>query len=252
PDISNSLSVRLEAIIVAAPSELQEFLRSSADRLLRDGISIPSSLYTWLGGMATGIASALPAAMLFIVALTLSMYMISSDYLRVAGFLVKQLPPKWRQRVLESKNHMTATLGKWLKAQCSLAGVTSTQALAGLLILRVDYALIITIVIAIVDLLPVVGSGTVLIPWGAVCLLIGDVRRGAGLMVLWAVITVVRGVMEPRLVGRHIGLHPLASLICMYAGFKLMGVAGMLLFPMLAVLLAQLQEWEYVKLWKRE
>ena len=250
PDMSSQLSDRFEAIIVAAPFEIQEFLRSSADRLLTEGVSIPSSLYAWLGGAATGFAGALPTAMLFMVALTLSMYLISSDYGRVAAFLMRQLPLKWRQRVLDSKDHMTSTLGKWLKAQGLLAALTSVQALAGMLLMRVDYALIITAIIAVLDLLPVVGSGMVFLPWGIFCLLAGDVGRGAGLLVLWTVITLVRGAAEPRLVGRQIGLHPLASLVCMYAGFRLMGVIGMLVLPMLAVLLVQLQEWGYVKLWK--
>ena len=93
---------------------------------------------------------------------------------------------------------------------------------------------------ALVDALPVFGTGTVLLPWAVLALLGGDVRMSVGLLVLYSVISLVRSLLEPRLVGARVGLPPLAALVCMYVGFQALGVLGMLLAPLAAVLARQL------------
>ncbi|GHV34734.1 sporulation integral membrane protein YtvI [Clostridia bacterium] len=250
PDMSRSLSWKLETIVAAAPPETQEFLRSSFDKLLKEGIAVPGGLYSWLGEAATWLIAFFPAAILFSIALALSVYFISSDYPKVTGFIARQIPQRWRERVFTSMRGMTGTLGKWLAAQGTLMLITAAITLAGLLVLRVDYVVIMTAVVAAVDALPVLGAGLILVPWALFVMLTGDMGAGIGLLVLWAVLMVVRGVAEPRLVGDRLGLHPLVSLLSMYAGFQLFGVAGMILCPFAAIMLVQLNRWGYIKLWR--
>ena len=102
----------------------------------------------------------------------------------------------------------------------------------GLWLLRVDYYLIIGLAVAVLDILPVIGSGSILVPWGLWLLLGGRPTLGAGILLLYAVVTAIRTVLEPRVVGRRIGLSPLVTLISMYAGMKLGGMAGLILAPM--------------------
>jgi predicted PurR-regulated permease PerM len=113
--------------------------------------------------------------------------------------------------------------------------LTFTECFIGLSLIGIRYALVLAILIAVVDILPVLGSGTVLIPWGVASLLLGHARTGAALLVLYAFITIVRYVVEPRVIGDQLGLHPLVALIAMFAGLKAFGVTGLLLGPAIVV-----------------
>ena len=250
PVMSRDINVKLEAVVTAAPVELQDFLRSSIEKLIREGISIPGELYTWLGNFITGLIGALPAIALFGIALMLSVYMISADYPGVKDFLAKQVPVKYRSRVREVVKGFTPTIGKWMKAQGILIAINAAIAFVGFMFLRVEYTMIMVAVIAIVDALPIVGSGFVLVPWAVFCLISGETGMGVGLLILFLMLSLVRGIAEPRVVGAQIGLHPLVSLLSIYAGYRLMGIWGMLLFPFAAIFIVQLHGWGYLKLWR--
>ena len=133
-------------------------------------------------------------------------------------------------RVLRLKN----ALGAWLSAQLRLAGVTLLILLAGFVILRIPNAPLWAAGICLVDAFPVLGTGTVLLPWAAVSLLQQQTLRAVGLVCLWGVSAITRTVLEPRVVGRHLGLDPLLTLVAMYTGFCFWGIGGMLLTPILA------------------
>mgnify|MGYP002968403382 CR=1 FL=1 len=148
------------------------------------------------------------------------------------------------------KADLLATLGKWCKAQCILLGVTFCELLAGLLLMRQGYALLLAALIAVIDALPVFGTGTVLVPWGALCLLTGNVPKGLGLLALYGVISLVRSVLEPKIMAAQVDLSPLAALAAMYVGFCAFGVAGMVLCPMALLFVKQLHDSGWLRLWK--
>ena len=141
-------------------------------------------------------------------------------------------------------------MGKWCKAQCILLGITFCELLAGLLLLRQGYALLLAALIAVIDALPVFGTGTVLVPWGALCLLTGNVPKGLGLLALYGVISLVRSVLEPKIMAAQVDLPPLAALAAMYVGFCAFGVAGMVLCPMALLFVKQLHDSGWLRLWK--
>ena len=118
--------------------------------------------------------------------------------------------------------------------------LTFLEVFLGLTLLRVDYALLIALVTAVVDILPVLGTGTVMIPWGIAMLVTGNYPLGVGLLILYAVITVVRQMLEPRVVGHQIGLYPLVTLMCMFIGTYLFGAVGLFGVPILVTLLVHL------------
>ncbi len=246
----DELTRQIRALIVAAPPDIQNFLGNTLDKLGQEGITIPQSLYASLGAFVTGLAGSLPSVLLFITACIFSTYFISSDYPRVAAFLVRQIPRRFRDKVLRTKNHLTSTMGKWLRAQGLLMLLTFGEVCVGLILLGVETPLLIAFVIALVDALPILGSGTALIPWGLITLLSGQSERGIGLLILYAVVALMRGFMEPKLIGKQIGLPPLITLFSMYAGFRLLGIWGMILFPILAITVKQMHEWGYIRLWK--
>lgn len=251
PPLTESFRERVYSLIISVPVELQDFLTTSFENFMSRGITIPANLYSFLATFLSSTVLSLPAFMLFIVACLLSTYFISRDYRAVVSFLMAQLPPGWKTKLLRTKDNLIGTLGKWLRAQAILMGLTFVETAVGLLIAGVDYFLLMALVVAFVDALPVLGSGTVLVPWGLAAMLSATPARGVLIILLYIVIVLVRSLTEPRLVGRQIGLHPLVTLAAMYVGLKAIGVWGILLFPVLIITLKQLQEWDYISIWKQ-
>ena len=122
--------------------------------------------------------------------------------------------------------------------------------LLGLLLIRQPYALLLAAIIAVIDALPVFGTGTFLLPWAALCLLLQQTPKAIALGAIYAVITLVRSFLEPKVMAAQVNLPPLAALIAMYIGFCTMGVTGMILFPVALLFLKQLQDAGYLHLWK--
>lgn len=246
PDITGAWRQRVDIWIAAAPIPTQEFLRSALDRFLSGGASIPGEIYARAAALAAALATGVPKALLFFFTMILSTFLIACEYRKLTALLMRPFSEKIRQRILRVKEHLTRTAGRWLKAQAILIGITFVALLLGLLLLREPYALLIAAVTAMLDALPVIGIGMVLIPWALYCLLSGAVSKGIAILLLYAAITLVRGLLEPRLVGRQIGLPPLLMLMSMYIGFSLWGVTGMILMPFAAMLLKQMFEWGWI------
>ena len=225
----------LEALLDGLSAQLAELLESMGQRCLR---------------AVTAAAAALPQAVLFCATTLLAVLFTAGSYPRIRAFLRRQLPEDRLRQARGVKADLLATLGKWCKAQCILLGVTFCELLTGFLLLRQGYALLLAALIAVFDALPVFGTGTVLVPWGALCLLTGNVPKGLGLLALYGVISLVRSVLEPKIMAAQVDLPPLAALAAMYVGFCAFGVAGMVLCPMALLFVKQLHDSGWLRLWK--
>ena len=135
---------------------------------------------------------------------------------------------------------LKTTVLQWLKAQAKLSGITFLTAATGFLLLRIPGALLWAGLVAVVDAFPILGTGTILVPWSIFAFLQGDHFLAFGLLTLYGATALTRSVMEPRLLGQQLGLDPLVTLMALYAGFRLWGIGGMLLAPILAVAATQL------------
>ena len=142
------------------------------------------------------------------------------------------------------------TILKWLRAEALLILTTFVILLTGFLWMGLDYALLAAAFTSLVDALPVLGTGTVLIPWALGCLALGDTGRGLSLLALYAVGLLVHTLLEPRLLAGQADLPPITALLAMYLGFHFMGVGGMVLMPVCLLLLKQFQDAGVVKLWR--
>ena len=129
------------------------------------------------------------------------------------------------------RDSLATAAKKYVRAYLALSGITFVEMFLGLTVLRVPYAFLIALGIALIDFLPLLGTGAVLVPWAVVMLVTGNMHWGLGLLILFGVSSLVRQFTEPRLLGAELGLHPLASLLAVYAGWKLFGVWGMMLAP---------------------
>ena len=221
-----------------APLPLQRQIQIGAGSIVLLGLLLhfiwPMAL--WLTALAGRMASALPSLLLSLFTALLATYLMSACRPELAGWAERLLPPPWRDTLGRLGRELKGALGGWLKAQLLLMLLTFGVLTAGLLLLRVEPALLLAGLIALLDALPLFGAAVILVPWAAGALLGGYPLLGAGLLVLCGVVILTRGLLEPRLVGGQVGLHPLAALAGLYVGFRLLGVAGMFLAPLFLVL----------------
>lgn len=196
------------------------------------------------------VIAALPRFVLFTVVLILAAYYIGADYSNLRAFFARQMSERCLQIAREVRASLTHTTFCYLRACLAMMGITFCELIIGFSILGIEYSFTIALFTAAVDILPVLGVGSVLVPWSIVLLIGGHYYRGFGLLIILGVCWTVRQVVEPHIVSSSIGLPPLATLAAMYAGFRLLGITGVLLFPILAMIIKSLNDSGTICLWK--
>ena len=236
---------------------LDDVSPQTARQLVEKSAELTASLASGLSSFsaaalssATGFAKKIPFWLTTVAFSVLCSVFISMDYNAVIGFLLRQFPPKYRQLLLRCKNILRDSLLQMLKAYSILLLITFGQLALGFFLLRIERPLLWAAVLALLDFLPFIGTGLVLLPWGLFHLLGGRSALGAGLILLYAILAVVHNLMEPKLVSSSMGLHPLATLAAMYAGLRLLGIGGLLLAPVLLLLLCHLQKDGYLRIFR--
>ncbi len=243
---------RALALTDRVPEGVRGYLSMALDAFSDALYTLPAVISEKLLGLLGALAQQSPSVLLFTVTAGIGLYFISASYPEIAAFTQRQIPMRFRSRLRAARESTRGTLGRFLRAQLFLAALTFLILLPAMALLGVRGAVTLSAVIALVDALPVLGAGTVLLPWALWCLIAGDTGRGLGLALTYAVITVARSCMQPRIVGRQLGLHPAASLLAIYVGWCACGVWGMLLFPVLAVVAKRLNDCGAVSLWRSE
>lgn len=215
------------------------------------------SIQSWLFSLSSVALGALgsltakvPSFLLTFLFSIMSSLIISMNYREVTNFLVKQIPAKYRELLFEIRDSVLVTMGRYLRAYLTLMCVTFVELSIGLTVLRVENSIGIALLIAIFDALPVLGTGGIMIPWAVISLLQGQYFLALGLAIVYALVALIRSVIEPRIVGAHLGLHPLVTICAIYLGFRLMGVVGMILAPITVQILVGLHRSGFIKLWK--
>ena len=215
----------------------------------RQAMDYVSGLSSSMVEVVSSFVGSLPGVMLTFLFTVLSSFFISMDYQTVVSFLARLVPRRHRKLLFELKDFLVRTVLRYLRAYLILLFITFVECWAGLALLRVPGSVWWALLIALADLLPAVGTGLVLIPWGMLLLLQGQQFLGIGLFALWGVISVVRNLIEPKVVGDQIGLHPLVTITAMFFGLKLLGILGMFLAPMAVLVLKFLNESGRIHLW---
>lgn len=223
-----------------SPESIQPVLRQNVDTFFSDSTALLDKGIGYLLGLAGGLLSHVPDSALSLGTAVISAFLISSRLPRLRRFFLRRIPREWLKSLRETGVRFRHVLGCWFTAQCKLTGVSFVISFLGLVILRIPYAFVWALGICLVDVFPVLGTGTVLLPWSLVCLLREDPARAIGLFSTYVAITLTRSMLEPKLLGHHLGLDPLVTLMAMYAGFRLWGIGGMLLAPVLTVTAMQL------------
>ena len=198
--------------------------------------SASASMLAALGSLAAKV----PPLLVSLSFAVLTAFFMLMDYRQVTDFLRRRLSARWYASVRDGVGFVTTTGKNVVKAYFLIMVITFGEVSLGLWLLGVEYYLVAGLAVAVLDILPILGSGAVLVPWGLCQLLAGRFHLGAGILLLWGGVTVVRTFLEPKIVGDRIGLHPLATILSMYLGMRLGGVAGLILAPMAATLLLYL------------
>lgn len=232
---------------------LPPYVIAYVDRMLASLVEGLPSLIGSLGmsvmTAATGIATKLPSALIVSLVVLAACLLFSIDFHALRDFLRLQVPTSAQGAVTEAASFFKLTVLRFLRAYSLICLITFVELVIGFHLIGVDYSVTLSAIIALVDVLPIVGCGTVLVPWGIIAIMFGNMRLGVCLLILCAVITAVRQFLEPKIVGSSIGLHPIATLISIYAGLNFFGIFGMFLLPIALIVLKHLQDNGYISLW---
>ena len=194
--------------------------------------SLTARIPRWIGW----ILSALPGGILVGIVTAISGVYFCMDGERITASLLAILPSRWRSKLPLWRQGIRRFSWQYLRAYLILTLLTFLALFLGFSILRMDYAFLLAIAVALIDLLPILGVGTVLLPWAAVLLIGRHFYLGFGLLILYFTVLLLRQILEPRLIGKSLGLHPLLTLFASYAGWRLLGFTGMILAPILAMI----------------
>lgn len=227
------LSHKLPGTLGILSAELTDQLFSSGSAIMEQAVMLLPKLFTGLvGGLSRGAFGLITGI--------ISAYMLAARLPAWQAWWQTHQPQRWQEAWLPALSGLKKAMGGWLLAEAKLAGVAFGIMTLGFLLLRISRPLLWAGLITLVDALPVFGVGTVLVPWAAICFLQGNGVRGVGLLAVYGVVWLTRSVLEPKLLGKGLGLDPLVTLIAIYAGWKLWGVAGLLLAPLLALAATQI------------
>lgn len=232
--ITGEVSVLLEKLTERIPISFGEEHIASAAAEVIDGALL--SITSRVPEMVSAAAGILPRSLFFTIMLIAACFYICAGYQEIGAYIERRLPRDITPIFGRARSQAANAGRRYLRAYAVMFTVTFAELLVGLLMFKIDYAFMMALLIAAVDILPVLGTGTILIPWSIVLLATGDYYTGFGMLIIYGVVTVVRQIMEPRIVGVSIGLHPLITLMAMYAGFRLFGFTGIILLPIAAIL----------------
>lgn len=208
---------------------------------ITSGLSnVVTSISQWAIGFAANIAQGVPGIVLGTFLMIISSFFFVSDYNKINGFIFKQFSENISKKIRLIKDYGVNVLFKYAKAYFIIIIITFVEVSIGMLILKVPLPFLVAGITAIVDILPVLGTGTILIPWSVYMLITGNYFLGIGLLVLYVVIAVIRQIIEPKIVGRQIGLYPLLTLMFMYIGAQLFGIWGMFGLPIVVTVIIYL------------
>lgn len=233
--VLQSLLARVQAFYFSG--NLPPDIWNSIQNLLNTGIASLRGLLTFIVQWLIAFLSSLPELFILVIITLVATFFFSRDKEVILTTLRRSLPRIWAERVERTGAFLGKAIIGVLRAETVLISLQITQTVIGLLILQVDYALTLAFLIGLADILPIVGPGTIYIPWVIWEFIRGRYGLGIALLVLYSFIILLRQLLQPKLVAINLGLHPLTTLIALYAGLKLLGIAGLIVGPLTVVVI---------------
>lgn len=215
------------------PAEAEKAISNSMNAVIDQTANIIAKVINFLFALITS----LPGLITVLIVSALATFFISRDKVRLIQLFYKIIPEKYVQSANGLVTHLGSVLVGFFRAELILISITGILTTIGLYILGIKYAFTIGIIVALLDLLPIIGPGALFIPWVIIVLIYGNIKLGLALLILYGIVSVVRQVTEPKILSQNIGLNPLAVLVALYLGLKFFGVAGIIIGPFLFILI---------------
>lgn len=254
PKVVSSLERWFNVIHDKSASEIATYIVDSTS--VTENFSI-SSLSTPLSGV-WDTAKQIPSVFVAVLVTIISSCFMAADYDWIVNFIKRQMPERYDDKLSKSKHIVFKSIGKLIRSYVIIILITFSELFVGLNILKLvglykdGDVVIIALIVALLDILPVLGTGTFMVPWAIYSLITGKIGLGIGLLVVYAVITVVRQVIEPKIVGGTVGLPSFVTLMAMYVGSQMFGFLGIFLLPISVIIIKLLNDEGIIHLWKPE
>lgn len=215
------------------PDSLVESINEGIHELL-------SSVLGSLGSVITDVVSFVPGALFFLLITVISLVYFAIDLERINGFVKSLFPESMAKKLSSVRRNFFSVIGKYVKSYLQIMLITFAVMLIGFVALGIENAAIIAVIVSVLDLLPVLGVGIVLVPWSIFRFAVGDATVGIGLLIIFVLYTVIRELVEPKILGKSLDMHPIATLITVYVGYALFGFLGLIILPIATVLFGML------------
>lgn len=260
-DLPTFFQSQVRPFLVNLFDQIQEMLYNLDPEMAIDFDTTANSILSSLGstvmsisgtvvGKLTDFAVSVPSFLLNIIIMIIATIFLLVDYDSIGAFVKRQLSDKTNELLHNISTHLGKVLKKYIISYSLIMLITFAEIFLGLSIIGFKHSALIAVLIAVFDILPVVGSGLVIVPWAIICFIIGDIGAGIGLFILWAVLIVVRQIMEPKIVGDSVGMHPFLTLFAMLAGNFIYGGIGILLLPVTVALFQSLNNSGVISIYK--
>ncbi len=234
----------LNDFIIKLPEPMQNFTENIKEGFLDNITELISPATTATLNVATQIAAMLPQILIFTVTLIFSTFFLSCDRENIKAYIKKMLSEDRYKKIVMVKDKLFEVCGAYFRAQLIMMCIMFCVIFIGMLILSVESPAIIALIVALVDGVPILGTGTVLIPWAIVSLITGKFPLAIGLVILYVCALLVRQLCEPKVVSSQIGLAPIITITAMYVGFSVAGIFGLILGPITAMVVIKTIEIE--------
>jgi len=250
----NTLLNQVGDFVDVAPEHIENFVQSADAWLVRVTENLPESVgvpdmqevlqtvvMSLFGGLVQDhgarVVTAVPDFLINVILSLVSAYFFMSDRERIFAAIVRVCPAGLKKHFRQTRTSFSKAIRGYLRAQYILMSMVGIISIIGLLIIGSPFALLLGIILAILDFLPILGAGSVLVPWAIGSFFMGNPQQGVSLLIIYGVITVTRQVLQPKILGDQIGVHPLLSLMSIFIGFRLFGLLGLVIGPTLVMLI---------------
>ncbi|MBQ4154610.1 MAG: sporulation integral membrane protein YtvI [Clostridia bacterium] len=240
PEITSAikgLGVSLSKLLDNVPQNLISTIQAIPENAIS---TLTNSLTSVLSSVVTKLAAATPSVLISTIVTVVASCYIAKDYDTIIEFAFKHMPQKVWSILIEVKELFTKTIFRLLRGYLLLMIITFVELSIGLALIGHKNFITLAAIISVIDILPVLGTGGVVIPWAIISLLTGDVLKAIFLLLIYVIITVVRNFLEPKVIGEQVGLHPLVTLLSIFVGYRVMGFIGIFLFPITLIVLHDL------------
>lgn len=237
PDV-NALLAKIDALFHDSDSAVMTWLYSMKDSLIA---TLQPKVVQLSTSVVTKLASGVPSFVIKVILSVVATYFFALDYDNIRRAVTARMSESLYRKSSAAFRSLRSTIGQYLRAYSLIFLITFAELAIGLLCAGVKHFALIALGIAVFDILPILGSSMIMLPWSIITLLRGNYQQGIILFVVYLVVVIVRQFIEPKIVGERVGLHPLITLLTMYIGLKLFGGLGMLALPLCCAVLQQLE-----------